>query len=149
MSPSIIPFNATANNATANSTVILDTVSSMQTDYIPFTLWYLLLLIGLGALLISILYPERGELITGIIGLSFVTMAMLHSYALATITPLSVYLSADNVLLIQPTMSVYSSAWLPLLMLILWLIAFANLLLAIANLLKQSAQPRAPLEVMR
>src|SRR5690606_331861 len=70
------PFPESATlpeQAAENTTIALQHIYSVQEVAIPGTVWGFLLLIGLAFLTISILLPERGELITGLLALAFIT----------------------------------------------------------------------------
>ncbi len=138
------PFPSTGDipdTAGTNDTIALQHIYSLQETVIPISLWGFILLLGLAFLTISILLPDRGELITGLLALAFITLAWIQSAFLGTTEVVATTL-ADNTLLIQPVTTIYGSHWLPWLMTIPFLTAFANIILALANFLRRPVQPR-------
>jgi hypothetical protein len=134
--PETAAINITANN----TTYALQNIYSVQETAIPGTLWGFILLIGLTFLTISILVPDRGELITGLLAFAFITLAWIQSTFLA-FTETATATLAGNILVVQPVTTIYASHWLPMLMMIVFFIAFGNLLLGIFNFLKKPTDP--------
>jgi hypothetical protein len=141
--PETAPIDIVANN----TTYALQHVYSVQESVIPAPIWGFILLIGLAFLAISILVPERGELITGLLGLAFISMAWLQSAFLGT-TEIATATLADNVVLIQPVTTIYASHWMPWLHAIVFFIAFGNVILAIGNFLRKPVAPYERPEVI-
>ena len=141
--PESVPINITANN----TTYALQHIYSVQESVIPETIWGFILLIGLAFLTISILVPERGELITGILSLAFITMAWIQSAFIGT-TEIATATIAGNIVLVQPVTTIYASHWMPWLHAIVFFIAFGNVILAIANFLKRPTEPYPRPEVL-
>lgn len=144
------PFPGTGNiTAVANnSTIALEHIYSLQETVVPFSLWGFILSIGLIFLGISILYPARGELVTGLLGLAFITLAWIQSMFLGT-TEIVATTLADNVVVIQPITLIYGSHWLPWLLTVVFFVAFFNVILAIANFLKRPTDPYPRPDVMQ
>lgn len=141
--PESVPIGVVENN----TSYVLQTVYSVQESVIPATIWALILIIGLAFLVISILLPDRGELITGLLGLAFITMAWIQS-AFVGITEIVTTTLADNVVVIQPVTTIYASHWMPWLLTIVFVIAFGNVILAIGNFLRKPVEPYVRPEVM-
>lgn len=131
-----------------NSTVVLQHTYSLQEIVIPAHLWAFILLIGLAFLTISILIPDRGELITGLLALSFITFAWIQSTFLGATEVVATTL-ADGTLLIQPVTTIYGSHWLPWFLAIVFIVAFANVILAIGNFLRRPTEPIPRPDVMQ
>lgn len=138
------PFPSTGDipdTASTNDTIALQHIYSLQETVIPISIWAYILLLGLAFLTISILLPDRGELITGLLGLAFITLAWIQSAFLGTTEVVATTL-ADHTLIIQPITTIYGSHWIPWLMTIPFFVAFANVILAIGNFLRRPVQPR-------
>ncbi len=143
------PFPGAGNiTASPNTTVALEHIYSLQETVIPISLWGFILSIGLIFLTISILYPERGELVTGLLGLAFITLAWIQSMFLGTTEIVSTLL-ANNVVVVQPVTLIYGSHWLPWLLTVPFFTAFFNVILAIANFLKRPTDPYPRPDVMQ
>ena len=143
------PFPGTGNiTASPNTTVALEHIYSLQETVIPISLWGFIFSIGLIFLTISILYPERGELVTGLLGLAFITLAWIQSMFLGTTEIVSTLL-ANNVVVVQPVTLIYGSHWLPWLLTVPFFTAFFNVILAIANFLKRPTDPYPRPDVMQ
>lgn len=137
------PFPESATlpeQAAENTTIALQHIYSVQEVAIPGTVWGFLLLIGLAFLAISILLPERGELITGLLALAFITPAWIQS-AFLSFTEIATATLPGNIILIQPITTIYASSWMPWLLASVFFIAFGNVILAIANFLKRPTEP--------
>ncbi len=141
--PESAPIAISANN----STYALQHIYSVQETAVPGTLWGFILFIGLAFLTISILIPDRGELITGLLGLAFITLAWIQSAFLSS-TEIATATLAENIIIVQPVTTIYASHWLPWLLTIVFLVAFANVILAIGNMLRRPTEPYPRPDVM-
>lgn len=141
------PGEAPVTVSGSNTSYTLDNIYSVQETVIPLTLWAFILLIGLAFLTISILIPDRGELITGLLGLAFITLAWVQSAFLGTTEFIASELP-NNIIAIQPITTIYASHWLPWLLTIVFLVAFGNVILAIGNMLRRPTEPYPRPDVM-
>jgi len=135
------PESATINITANNTTYVLQHTYSVQETVIPATLWGFILVIGLAFLTISVLIPERGELVTGLLGLAFITLAWVQS-AFIGVTEIVSATLPDNVVVVQPVTTIYASRWMPWLLMIVFFVALGNVILAIGNFLRKPAATR-------
>ena len=118
--------------------VINEPLKTWQMDVIPWPLWALLALLALLFLCLSILIPERAELTTALLGFGFSTVAWITAPVIG-FGDVASYVVDGSLLVVQPVAVVYLSEWLGYLFLLVWIIAFLNLILALLNFFGVSA----------
>lgn len=133
--------NFSRENLTGTATygqVINEPLKTWQMDIIPWPLWALLALLALIFLSLSILLPERAELTTALLGFGFSTVSWTTAPVIGFGDVVS-YVVNGSLLVVQPVAVVYLSEGLGYLFLLVWIIAFLNLILALLNFFGVSA----------
>ena len=124
-----------------NMTVISSEIASefiQSSNFIPIELWLVFTVLGLGFLCISILWPNRGGLVTGLVALGLLAYTMVTSFIIADLE-LMVWPSGDGDMLMT-IYTVIMPTGLPYLMSTFFLIAILNVILGVLNFMRESAK---------
>ena len=137
----IFPNQSELVNITANTTVINSPLFGIQDTVIPFSAWALITVIAFAFLAISILVPDKGELITALIAFALLTMSWITSSLISFVEYIAIETAAGGTI-IQPITTIYADHYLSGYLLPVWFIALANLLFAIFHLTQRSVDTR-------
>lgn len=130
--------------ANTTDTITRDPIYAVDTFTIPWQIWALFFIPGLLFLGISVCYPMRGELITGVLALMFLTVSWLTSPFIAVWEVESAIMTVEGVqmLVSQPVVILMQPAQIPYICLGLFLIGVLNFLLGVLNMLTASVKRR-------
>lgn len=109
-----------------------------SSNFIPIELWLVFTVLGLGFLCISILWPNRGGLVTGLVALGLLAYVMATSFIIADLE-LMVWSLGDGEMLMT-VYTVIMPTGLPYLMSTFFLIATLNVILGVLNFMRESAK---------
>ena len=109
-----------------------------SSNFMPIELWLVFTVLGLGFLCISILWPNRGGLVTGLVALGLLAYVMVTSFIIADLE-LMVWPSGDGDMLMT-IYTVIMPTGLPYLMSTFFLIAILNVILGVLNFMRESAK---------
>ena len=109
-----------------------------SSNFIPIELWLVFTVLGLGFLCISILWPNRGGLVTGLVALGLLAYTMATSFIIADFELIVRSLADGEMLLTIYTVIIPTG--LPYLMLTFFLIAILNVILGVLNFMRESAK---------
>lgn len=124
-----------------NTTVLSSGMANefiQSSNFMPIELWLVFTVLGLGFLCISILWPNRGGLVTGLVALGLLAYVMATSFIIADLELMVRSLGGEEMLMTICT--VIMPTGLPYLMSTFFLIAILNVILGVLNFMRESAK---------
>ncbi len=124
-----------------NTTVLSSGIANefiQSSNFMPIELWLVFTVLGLGFLCISILWPNRGGLVTGLVALGLLAYVMATSFIIADLELMVRSLGGEEMLMTICT--VIMPTGLPYLMSTFFLIAILNVILGVLNFMRESAK---------
>lgn len=130
-------------NVTENVTygeIVRDPLYTVENTVMPWEMWVFVTLLGLGFLTISVVLPERGELVTGLLAVGFNFVSWTYSTLVGFTTTTAATL--ETVMVVQPVILIYAAHNLSYLFQLIFWISVLNVILGIFNLLQTKVGER-------